>query len=63
MYHRSPSTRQHTHPNQDEMSFPGMPGQGLAGGAETAGMSAQEQNMVKNVERLAGSEIILLGDR
>ncbi len=45
------------------MSFPGMPGQGLAGGAETAGMSAQEQNMVKNVERLAGSEIILLGDR
>ena len=31
------------------MNFPGMPGRGLAGGGETAGMNAQEQAVVKNV--------------
>lgn len=39
-----------------------MPGRGLAGGGETAGMSTQEQAMVKNVELTARSEEILLDD-
>jgi len=35
--------------DKNEMSFPGMPGRGLGGGGDTAGMSTQEQAMVKNV--------------
>lgn len=41
------------------MSFPGMPGRGLAAEGEMAGMSAQEQNMVKHVRKKDRGRIIL----